>query len=294
MAIGALMMVRNEADILALNVRFHRGVGVTDFFVVDNGSYDETPKVLVELASTVPGFRWTRDDGPYSQSTITSGLAHEAFAAGMQWVIAIDADEFWFTSARGGFGEVLADTTAVALETQLTTYVQDRRVVELREDNLLTMTRRLDHPLEYSEETRRAIEAGEAGYVEMAYPPKWVSRASAELLIHFGNHGVDGVEGERMPTAAIRCCHAVLRARAALDGKAEQGRRWRELGVGPETAWHTQRWADMDARGALYDDWPLNSWRRTLRRSAVLESSTRRTPLTYDPTLRDLVRPYVR
>jgi len=32
------MMLRNEADIISVNIRYHSSMGVTDFFIVDNGS----------------------------------------------------------------------------------------------------------------------------------------------------------------------------------------------------------------------------------------------------------------
>lgn len=63
--LAGLLMVRNEADIIATTVRHHHEAGVTDFFVVDNGSSDGTDWVLARLAVELPGLRWTRDDGPF-------------------------------------------------------------------------------------------------------------------------------------------------------------------------------------------------------------------------------------
>ena len=291
MRVAALMVVRDEADIVALNVRFHRGVGITDFFIVDNGSRDSTAQVLSELAEELPGLRWTRDEGPFQQGVITTGLAREAHAAGVDWVLPIDADEFWYP--RGGsFPAVLSACDHAALQVDLVNFVQDRRVLAVHEDNLLTMTRRAAKPKVSATDARTAVETGQAAFVEISYPPKWVARAAADLSINFGNHGVEGIDGTRATTVSISCFHAPLRAREVLHAKAEQGRRLRDLGVGPDTGWQGQRWADMDADDSLYDDWVANSW-RFIGDTAVIDSPTGAAPLTLDTRLSDLVRGYI-
>jgi Glycosyl transferase family 2 len=292
MRVGAVMMLRNEADIISANVRYHSSVGVTDFFIVDNGSSDRTPKILARLAREFPGLRWTKDDGPYQQSMITTGLAQEAHTAGVDWVVPIDADEFWF-SGDSGLPGVLSTCDAAALEVELSTFVQYREVSRLREDNLLSMTRRIRAPKVYAD-AWRLVQSGDIAFVEMAYPPKWISRSSASLSIHPGNHGIDGIDGTRTSTNAIQCFHAPLRAREVLHAKAEQGRRWREIGAGPEAAWHTQRWADLEASGELYADWAANSWRLLGGvDDAVIDTSNGPVPVENDTRLRDLVRPFI-
>jgi glycosyltransferase involved in cell wall biosynthesis len=290
MRVAALMMVRNEADIVAVNVRYHRSVGITDFFVIDNGSVDSTPQVLAELAREIPGVRWTRDTGSFHQALITTGLAQEAHAAGVDWVVPIDADEFWYPGTSG-FSGVLASCDAPALEVDLATFVQRRDVEALHEHSLTTMTGRIQVPHPY-EGARNAVETGVIAYVEMAYPSKWISRASATLAIHSGNHAVDGIDGLRSTTDAIVCFHAPLRARAVLPAKAGYGRRLRELGVDAESGWHLQRWADLETSGGLDDDWSANSW-RLVGADAVIDPPRGAKPIVFDPRLRDLVQPFL-
>ena len=285
------MMLRNEADIVQTNVRYHRSVGITDFFIIDNGSTDATPQMLLELDEEIPNLRWTRDDGAYQQGIITTGLAREAYTAGVDWVVAIDADEFWFPGDQG-FQRVLAGASAAALEVDLITFVQDRRVISLGTDNVVSMTQRVNEPKVSPSEAQDAVESGQVAFVEMAYLPKWISRANAELVIDIGNHNVDGVDGSRSSTNLIQCFHTPLRAREVLHAKAEQGRRWREIGAGPEMGWHVQRWADLEDAGRLYDDWEANSWRMT-RSGAVIDPPSGASPVMRDTRLRDLVRPFV-
>ena len=40
--------------------------------------------------------KWTQDKGKYRQAEITTELAREAHSQGADWVIPIDADEFWY------------------------------------------------------------------------------------------------------------------------------------------------------------------------------------------------------
>ena len=76
-----LMMVRNEADIIQLNILHHLAAGVDCFLVVDNGSTDGTDRILDRLSRRLP-LVWTRYEGPYYQWDITTQLAREAYLRG--------------------------------------------------------------------------------------------------------------------------------------------------------------------------------------------------------------------
>ena len=43
------VLVKNEADIIESNIRFHADQGVDGFLVMDNASEDDTPDILEEL-----------------------------------------------------------------------------------------------------------------------------------------------------------------------------------------------------------------------------------------------------
>ena len=81
MQIFGVMMVRDEVDILRVNILHHLALGIDQFLIVDNGSSDGTDLLLEEL-SRDGRVQWTRDPGPYYQSEITTELAHEAFLRG--------------------------------------------------------------------------------------------------------------------------------------------------------------------------------------------------------------------
>jgi len=89
-----ILAVRDEVDIVRINVLHHLHTACDRIIVVDNGSSDGTTEVLKRLAAKLP-VEWTVDKGAFTQSEIVSALADEARAKGAEWVLPLDADEFW-------------------------------------------------------------------------------------------------------------------------------------------------------------------------------------------------------
>ncbi len=113
MKVYGVSMVRNEADIVRVNVLYHLALGFDRFLIVDNGSSDGTTEILKDLGRD-PRVRWTRDEGVYRQAEITTELAREALRDGADWVVPTDADEFWH-APRGKLRGVLERSRAGAL-----------------------------------------------------------------------------------------------------------------------------------------------------------------------------------
>ena len=286
MQIFAVMMVRNEADILRVNLLHHLALGVDRFLIVDNGSCDGTDRILEEL-SRDKRIRWRRDPGPYRQSEITTLLAREAFREGAGWVIPIDADEFWYAPG-GDFRGVLEKSPAGALQVEVLNFIQRREQRQAAPDALLHMTRRVPLPVGPLECVQELVQTRQFAYVEMMYSPKFVSRPTARIEIAMGNHGVTGVQGPVEATDEILCLHAVLRSRSALEAKVEQGARVEELGLGPLQGWHVRRWRRLAEAGELEDEWLANSYSND-----CLDVNGVPRQVAFDPRLRDVVAPWV-
>jgi glycosyltransferase involved in cell wall biosynthesis len=253
-----ISMVRNEADIIALNVLHHLSLGLDGYLIIDNGSSDGTDRVLQKLA-TDKRVRWSKDNSPYQQSEFITQLAREVFKCGGDWVVPIDADEFWHIP-QGSFKAVLTASTAGALCVQVVNFIQRVEQKYPSPDALLFMTRRALHPVGPIERCRELVESRQIAYVEMMYPPKWISRASAQIKIAAGNHDVSGVDGPHEDTSQIVILHAPLRSRATLNSKADHGRRVEQISHDPESHWHLRRFRCLQDAEGLDQEWRANSY----------------------------------
>jgi hypothetical protein len=287
MKVAGLMVVRDEADIVGVNLAHHRRAGIDEFWIIDNGSTDATSDVL-RRASRRGGVHWRRDDGPFAQSAMTTELARDARRSGADWVVAIDADEFWVTDGRDLHDVLRAVEDDVgALAADVVNYVQGRWVTTAGPASLLTMTRRAPDAVGSSEQAHWLVEHRHAGYVETAYPSKLVSRASASMTIAPGNHGVEGVDGTVEPTRAITCLHAPLRARDRIVVKGAHADRMPEAAFGRGDGWQPRRWRDLPP-SSIDDEWRANSYD-----DLDLDVFGFAHPLVVDTRLRDAVLPHV-
>jgi hypothetical protein len=97
MRLAMTLMIRDAADVIEANLRYHRAQGVDLFVVADNGSTDGTVEILerYEEAGLV---RLERMPGPIGQMWASgrTKIARLAFELGADWVIHNDDDEFWW------------------------------------------------------------------------------------------------------------------------------------------------------------------------------------------------------
>ena len=289
MQVHGLLVARNEADIIRTNVLYHLSLGLDRLLVVDNGSSDGTDRVLRELGKD-PRVRWTRDEGLFYHGQIATELAREAYREGADWVVPIDADEFWHAPG-GNFRGVLEESEAGALRARLLNFFQRREQRESAPDALLYMTRRIREPVVTERGNRRLarelVESHKISKLEIELK-KWVSRPTADIEIVFGNHKVEGVAGLKRESHEIVCLHAPIRSRARLDGKAEVGERSEETGSDPNQGWHVKRWRRLRDEGRLEQEWGANSYS-----GEFLDVYGVRRKTVFDPTLRDAVAPFL-
>ena len=207
-------MIRNEVDLVRLNVLYHLSLGIDRMLIVDNGSTDGTGEVLRQLGGQDSRVRWTYDPGPYRQTEIMTGLAREAYREGADWIVQIDADEFWHAPA-GDFRKVLETSEAGVLAARTPNFIQHRSQKRSSPDALLYMTRRCASPVKV-DRAKNLVESQQLAYVEMRYPRKCLSRPTEEIRIEAGNHNVSGAKGHRERTRRIICLHAPIRSRTLL------------------------------------------------------------------------------
>ncbi len=188
--IAGVMTVRDEVDVLPINIAYHRSIGVSEFWIIDNGSTDGTTDLLRSMAEHQDWLHWRSEPGPFHQSEFASDLAQEAHRSDSDWVVPIDADEFWWTSYDSLVGG-LDEAGVGAYNCGLQNFVQARRVKRDHSGSLMTMTHRAQ-TRGTAADARRLVESEEIGFVEMTYPPKMILRSSPGLVIGQGNHDATG------------------------------------------------------------------------------------------------------
>ena len=279
-------MIRNEADVVRLNVLYHLKLGVDRLIIVDNGSTDGTTEALRQLGEADDRVRWTRDEGPYKQSEVMTALAREAHAAGADWIVPLDADEFWYASGRG-FRNVLEKTQAGVLRAEVANFVQRREEVESSPEALLHMTRRAAEPVSPPSHAQDLVEERRIGFVEKAYPRKCISRPTADIEIETGNHKVSGTVGPGERTDELVCLHAPIRSRASLRERVRTATRPAEAGRKPGQGRYRRMLEGLDAAG-VDAEWAANSYKND-----HLDVYGTRHPVVFDPRLRDAVSPVI-
>lgn len=287
MLVYGLCMFRNEVDIARLNILYHLSLGIDRILVVDNGSSDGTDHVLDRLGRETPRVRWTRDSGPYFQSRVLTRLAREAFREGADWVVQIDADEFWHVP-ESDFRGVLAEAKAGVLHAQVVNFVQRRSQMQPAPDALLYMTRRTASPVRPPWHAQDLVESRQIAFVEKAYPRKCISRLTAEIEIAAGNHSVSGAAGPMSRTEKVFCLHAPLRSRATLEERVRSASRADEAGRGPRQSRNRRRLASLRHGSAIDLEWAANSYH-----DDCLDVYGERHALIFDPCLRDALAPLI-
>lgn len=285
MLVYGISMIRNEADLMRLSILHHSHLGIDRRLIVDNGSTDGTDRVLKEMSSRDPRVRWTRDEGPYRQSEIHTELAREAYREGADWVVQIDADEFWYAPG-GDFRGVLARSKAGVLRAPFLNFIQRRGQTESSSGALLHMTRRAAAPVERAQDL---VEARQIAFVEKLPPRKCVSRPTAGIKIETGNHKVYEANGPIEDTDELLCLHAPIRSRAALEERVRTANRPTEAGRKRGQGRYRRTYlAKFEGESDLEQEWKANSYL-----DDHLDVYGQRHPVIYDPRLRDAVAPLI-
>ena len=280
-------MIRNEVDIIRVNVLYHLSIGFDRLLIVDNGSTDGTDLILRGLGKD-PRVRWTREPGPFRQGRIFTQLAREAFKEGADWVAPVDADDFWYP-LRNDFKSTLASSSASVLRVQHIDFVQRREQRESSFDDLCYMTRKVAEPIQRREGYEALLAANQISYIELARLPKTISRSSEDIAMVKGAHRVDGVDSRVQETDEIVLLHAPLRSLAQLEAKADTAiRRGSKGTLTSGRGWHARRWRRLKEEGSLELEWAANSYEND-----CLDVYGKPHPLVYDAALRDAVASFI-
>lgn len=251
MKIVGILLQRDEIDVVLFNVFHHLDhVGLDRIIVGDNGSTDGSKEALQKLEKVDPRLIVIDMSGDFEQALRVNELYQLAINLGADWVLPLDADEF-LPMRRPELVETLGDADT-AVEMEVINFVQRRSALYKRLRNLLSML--YSAPISSSKaEAMDLVNSGVIGFVEAAYPPKYVWRANKQLQLLKGNHGAN-----IKPVNVKKCIplyHAPLRSKSSIDSRIAGIARL-ESGT-PRTAWHIKRLSSVD----IEEEWCRNSYR---------------------------------
>lgn len=198
-SVWGVCIVKNEADIIAHTIEHFLRQGLDGLIVVDNGSTDETLKILLDLAQGDDRIFVGRDREPaFYQGRKTSYLSHLAWSAGADWIVPFDADEQWFAVGKT-VPEFLRATRATVVECAM------YDVCAAPSENILDLA------------TARTlyIDTMPTGWSKVAF------RAQPWVWVEMGNHGVR-MRGRRV--SGLRLRHFPYRSLEQASRKVVEGR----------------------------------------------------------------------
>ena len=199
--IVAVMMVRDEADVVGFTLAHLLAEGVDHVIVADNLSTDDTGRILRLYAE---GNRVTvlEDDDPaYEQAAKMTRLAHMAYGMGATWVLPVDADEVPYCPDGRTLGQFFGRCDADVVK--LVGY--DHVVTPLDDQALANPFLRIAH--------RR---------IDRQKLPKVAFRANPAAKLEMGNHGVDHPGGCTVGGLELR--HFQFRSLEQMTRKYRQGK----------------------------------------------------------------------
>ena len=97
MKVAVVMMVRDEADIISPCILHWKQLGVTDFYICDNASQDETPNILKRFPTRFEKLNFRLSYEPATDwpgRRVINALKDQAVDDGFNWIFPADADEF--------------------------------------------------------------------------------------------------------------------------------------------------------------------------------------------------------
>jgi len=227
------LLVRDEADVVDANIRYHLARGVDYVIATDHRSVDGTGRILREH-ERAGHLRYMHEaSDTYAQSAWVTRMARLAATDHQaDWVINNDADEFWWPRS-GDLRSSLAS-------------VHDAHVVEAPRSNFVPRP----EPLGTWSDRMVVREIASRNAVGQPLPGKVCHRAHPAVVVAPGNHDVTLPDASRWAaTPPIEILHFPMRSRAQMARKIRHAqaalRRDRRSGVGETWV----RMAELQERG---------------------------------------------
>ncbi len=252
-----LLAVRDEADVLSENLWFHLNQGVDFVLITDNASCDGSRDIAAEferlgLAHVIDEPRLDKSQGQWM--TRMAHLARERFHA--DWVLASDADEFWYAKS-GSLKTDLVATSATVLKVRrrnLIPCLSDTADPAFRFWQAIVRTRQ---PLN-GQDLRPSVDS-EIPESLLLYGcgPKVVARTTGLEAIGHGNHDVTIRERREQVSENVEIYHYPIRTFEQFRRKVHNHGSSYAINTDlPQThSWHLRRWYRILQQGRLEQEY---------------------------------------
>lgn len=248
MRLTMTLLIKDEVDIIADNIKVHAALGVDNFIVMDNGSTDGTRELLDELSGK---YEMTIIDRPvldYQQSNWKTEMARLASKKyGAQWVVTNDADEFWIPR-QGNLKTELTSTGSI-IACKRANILFDRTAFD-NGGKYYEQTNRVLYPIHYAREIELSHE--HLSIMLGQIHGKVMVRTLGLLRVKGGNHRAWHLWGFLNQAASenVMVYHFPIRSKEHFISNIENRRALLKKGV-TKMGSHYKRWVQMLENGTI-------------------------------------------
>lgn len=240
------MIVRDEADLIEKNIRFHAKQGFDYFAIMDNASTDGTRDILEDLSKNIPMRILSQRDTDYRQDAWAGSLAERLSQRGIDIAISLDADEFISGLTSSTFKEIATRLQHPVMCPRHNMVPLKAELSEFAKGSLLATRYRVARPLP----TQLPI-------MLRRMPGKMLFPLRGLRSIARGNHSIEHEIGKRAVSDDALIRHFPVRTYDRFLVKLEQARaRFRqERDVSETTSWHIRRWLELMDFGIIENEY---------------------------------------
>jgi len=250
MKLVMILLVRDEADIVSENIRYHLRTGVDFIVAIDNGSVDGTRDILSDFEKAGVLKLIDEPGRNYSQSIwVTHAAQYARDIVGADWIFSNDADEFW--SVPSG------DLKSNLVDADFDVFTFNRR-------NMFYPWN-VDDNRHWSSKLRFRVNEPEpkpvlqdiyhssfpSPYLYWTLPPKIMFRKDSFDVVVQGNHAIQSDKPFSKGAADGIIYHYPIRDKEQFLRKMSQGGQAyaKNTKVPKRMGWHWRRWGQLVDNG---------------------------------------------
>ncbi|KZY99329.1 hypothetical protein A3746_05340 [Oleibacter sp. HI0075] len=252
MRLAMTILVKNEADIIEDNVRFHARQGVDCFAVMDNASDDGTREILERLSKEFDLHIIDQPDQNYQQALWMTQLAEYARTKlKADLVISNDADEFWVADEGSSLKDHLTTKDSVVTVKRFNMALSEEALkpnYQYLDSNLV-----VTNPIFYDSSTQ--INASAVSMLLVKISPKTIVNPYGLIKMKCGNHRAK--HGWRLINkrgeSRIKVYHYPIRTYGQFKANIENRKRLLES-TNARMGDHYRRWVKLLDEGKLEEE----------------------------------------